>query len=317
MPEQVFCRDPRHTDEIHGPFTVAELKLRVMRGELRRTDQLSLDRKSWMNVDEFEPELFASQSDEASNSFSAALQDGGHKTYLYLKERGKTAWQYVRTAAEFYWSNRKSLWQLFTEYVPFFREHGDRRELRVSQEDNHDKVLYDGEQWNVELPDCCVFCGQPADRDWNSEQRSVPDLTWTLLAPINGLLLGILLAVFFWNDWSRWFVPLGLISGFLVGYKLRGETPVTIRFRRCREHLNKTGVPRLRTFRNVLIIGVGDRAVWRQFHYGKSEIETPIAVPPPLPSAGAATNAPDVTEHHDVPRTIKLVGDEDDDKPLT
>src|SRR5688572_21359951 len=118
MPEQVYCRDPRHMDEVHGPFTVAELKLRVMRGELRRTDQVSVDRKSWMNVDEFEPELFASASDDSSNSFMAALQDGGHKTYLYLKVRAKQAWQYVRDAANFYWSNRKELWQLFAEYVP-------------------------------------------------------------------------------------------------------------------------------------------------------------------------------------------------------
>ncbi|MGE3316634.1 MAG: hypothetical protein AB7O26_16070 [Planctomycetaceae bacterium] len=287
-----------------------ELKVRVMRGELRRTDQVSVDRRSWMSVEEFEPELFEKKSDDQLNSFWAALQEGGHKTYLYLKERSRTAWRYVRDVAEFYWSNRRSLWQLFTEYAPFFREHGNRREIRVSQNDNHDKVHFDGDQWHVELPDCCVVCGEPAARDWNSEQRSVPDLTWPLLAPINGMLLGILIAIFLWNEWSRWFIPFGLIAGFIVGYRLKGEIPVTIRFRRCREHLNRISIPRLRTYRNVLVIGVGDRAVWRQFHYGKSDIETP-QIPPPLPD-GPSYTPQDVTERHEPPRTIKLVDDDDD-----
>jgi hypothetical protein len=238
------------------------------------------------------------------SGFWAAFQQGGHKTFLYLKERSKTLWRYIRDVAEFYWLNRRPLWQLFAEYVPFFREHGNRREIRVSEDDNHDKVVFDGELWQVERPDCCIVCGEPADRSWNSEQRSVPDLTWPLLAPIDGMLLGTLVAVFLWSSWSKWMIPLGLVAGIFVGYRLRGEVPVTIRFRRCREHLNRTSIPRLRTFRNVLVISVGDRAVWRQFHYGKSEIETPINVPPPLPSTPSETPQ-DVTERHEPPpRTI-------------
>lgn len=311
MSEQVYSRDPQHPDEVRGPFTVAELKVCVMRGELRRSDQLSIDRKAWMNADAFEPDLFAGGSGDRNDSFSAALGEGAQQTWLYLRARFVSTWQYLREVALFYWFHRSQLWQLFSEYAPFFKEHGNRREIRVSQDDENDKVQFDGEQWNVELPDCCVVCGEPADRAWNSEQRTVEDLTWPLLAPLNGLLLGVLLAVFFWTGWSRWLVLLGLFVGFLLGYRLRGEVPATIRFRRCREHLNKTGIPTLRMFRNLLIIGVGDRSVWRQFHYGRTELETPIAAPPPLPSS-AAYSPPDVSEKPEPPpRTIKLVGDDD------
>ena len=50
MPEQIYVRDPKHPEEIQGPFTVPELKVRVLRGELRRAYQVSVDRKAWMSV---------------------------------------------------------------------------------------------------------------------------------------------------------------------------------------------------------------------------------------------------------------------------
>ncbi len=312
MPEHVYFRDPKHPEEVHGPFTVAELKVCVMRGELRRNYQTSVDGRAWMRADEFEPELFGEESKDRAATFSAAVQEGAGRGLEYLKKQAIAGWEFARNATKFYWQNRRALWMLLAEYVPVFREHGNRREIRVSRDDEHDKVAFDDGQWNVELPDCCVVCGEPADRGWNNEQRSVPDLTWPLLAPFFGFCGGLVLFFFFWSSWSKYFIPLGLIAGFVVGYRRRGETLVAVKFRRCREHLNRTRIPRLRTYRNVLIIGVGDRAVWRQFHYGKSDIETPIPVPPVFP-AGSTETPPNVAEKPaSPPRTIKLVGDDDE-----
>jgi len=315
MPEQVYCRDPKHPEEIHGPFTVADLKRRVMRGELRRTHQVSLDRKSWMEAHDYDPELFAGTAGAARSGFMAALQDAARLGFPYVKQRAAAAWQFLRAMSEFYWTNRAGLWQLFAEYVPFFREHGNRKEIRVSGDDKHDKVSFDGELWSVELPDCCVVCGEPVDGRWNSEQRSVPNLTWPLLAPLNGLLLGFVIGVIFWTGWIRWLMPLGLLAGLLIGYRLKSEVLVTVRFHRCREHLNRTRIPTLRTFRKSLIIGVGDRSVWRQFHYGKSGIETPLALPTD-PPATPSEIPPDVSHKlAPPPPTIKLAGDDDEENP--
>jgi hypothetical protein len=68
MPENVYFRDPRHPDEVHGPFTVLELKKCALRGELRPTYQVSVDRKAWMGADEFEPELFDGESSDRGDT---------------------------------------------------------------------------------------------------------------------------------------------------------------------------------------------------------------------------------------------------------
>ena len=98
-----------------------------------------------------------------------------------------------------------------------------------------------------------------------ASKRSIPDLTWPFLSPILGLLAGIVCWILDSNSHGRWFIPLGLLAGFLIGYRVRRERIVTIRFRRCREHLNRTKIPSIRVFRKKLIIGIGDRKVWRRF----------------------------------------------------
>ncbi len=144
--------------------------------------------------------------------------------------------------------------------------------------------------------------------------RSIPDLTWPFLSPLFGLLFGIVGWIFLWNSHGRWLIPLGLFVGFLVGYRLRRETIVTVRFRRCREHLNRTRLPWLRIFRKTLIIGIGDRKVWRRFYYGERDLETPLTVPPDFSKAVESTQ-PGPNPHGSGPSypTIPLVDDSEMD----
>ncbi len=93
--------------------------------------------------------------------------------------------------------------------------------------------------------------------------------------PARGIVCWILL----WNSHGRWLIPLGLFAGFLVGYRLRREAIVTIRFRRCREHSTGPRLPSLRVFRRTLIIGVGDRKVWRRFYHGERDSRRPFGPP--------------------------------------
>jgi hypothetical protein len=313
MAGTIYCRDPRNPRDVFGPFAVEQLPEFVKQGTLRATDQVSFDQQSWMPATDLEPGLFPPVKVDRFAGMPpwkrTALQAAEG-----LQSAALAAWAYVRRTAEFYWQNRSELRLMAVECFPIFKDHGARRELRVTAEEQNDAVAFENGQWRVELPDCCVFCGEPADGEWNREQRSIPDLTWPFLSPVLGLLFGIAVWIFRWDSEGRWFVPLGLIAGFLIGYRLRREAVVTIGFRRCREHLNRTRIPSLRIFRKTLIIGIGDRKVWRQFHHGDRSIETPLTVPPDFSKVVESIRPADGS--HDPrpsPPTIRLVDDSEMD----
>jgi hypothetical protein len=306
MASLIYYRDPRAPRNVEGPFTIEQARTLAQEGLLQRTDHVSLDGQTWLPATDFEPDLFAGTGGGGKDS--ALWKSRATRLAQTLREHSLAAWSYLKRVALFYWTERSELWWLAREYAPILKESGTRREIRVSEDDATHAIAFDDEQWHVDLPDCCVVCGEPSDRDWNVEQRSVPNLTWTFWSPLVGLLLG-LVAWFVFSQ--RWLILVGLLAGFLVGYRKRGEAVVAIRFRRCREHLNRTKIPRLRTFRNTLVIGVGDRKVWRRFYYGDRDVETPIAVPPDF-SQAVKEQADPWSERDARPTypTIPLAGDE-------
>jgi hypothetical protein len=309
MAGAIYYRDPHNPRDVFGPFAVEQLRDFVKQGRLRATDQISFDEHSWMPATELEPELFP-----AGATDWLAGQPAWKRTAIqvveWLKAAAIAAWNYIKLAADFYWTQRKDLRLMATEYFSFLKDPGSRREIRVTAEEQNEAVLFENDQWRADLPDCCVVCGEPADCDWNREQRSISDLTWPFLSPIFGLLFGIVGWIFLWNSQGRWLIPLGLFAGFLLGYRLRRETIVTVRFRRCREHLNRTRLPWLRIFRKTLIIGIGDRKVWRRFYYGERDLEVPQTVPPDFSKAVESTKSPP-NAHGSGPSypTIPLVDD--------
>jgi hypothetical protein len=310
MSGEVFYRDPRAPRDVQGPFPVDRLLEFARDGRLRPHDQVSLDGQAWMPATDFEPPLFPVET-IASGPPQPTWQRLVVRVGQWIRAGGVAIWQHLKRVALFYWVNFPEMRQLATEYLTFLQDPGNRKELRVSADDHNDRVYLYGDRWTAELPDCCIVCGEEADCEWNSEHRSVPDLTWPLLAPIFGLLFGCIGWIFMWSADGRWLIPLGLLIGFLVGYQARGEVLVAIRFRRCREHLNRTRIPTLRTFRKTLIIGVGDRKVWRRFYYGDRGMETP-SVPPDFVKMTEAP-PPIAKEGDGTPTypTIPLVGDDE------
>ena len=139
-----------------------------------------------------------------------------------------SAWRYLQATAKFYWDNRAELKFLATEYLQFLKEPGTRREIRVAADDHNESVGLEGDRWRADLPDCCVVCGEPADCDWNHEQRSLTDLTWPFLCPLLGLLAGVLAWIFMWSSEGRWLVLLGILGGNATAYffKLPPVIPV-------------------------------------------------------------------------------------------
>jgi hypothetical protein len=314
MAEGIYYRDPRNPRDIHGPLSVEALRDLVRAGTLRPTDQVSLDGHAWLYAIELEPELFPASS-AVWTAATPPWKRRAAQAAAWAKGAAVAAWRYLRTVAEFYWANWRELRQLIVEYFSFLQQPGSRREIRVSADDNNDAVAFDGTQWRADLPDCCVVCGEVTECEWNSEQRSVPVLTWPLFGPILGFLFGLLGWILVWSSTGEWLVLLGVFLGFLLGYLRRGEAVVTVRFRRCREHLNRTRYPSLRIFGKTLIIGVGDRQVWRRFYYGDRGMETPISVPPDysklIESKQPETTPGDANPTYTYP-TIPLVGDDDE-----
>jgi hypothetical protein len=281
MAGTIYSRDPRNPQEIYGPFAVDQLPEFVKQGRVRATDQVSFDEQSWMPASELEPKLFP-QAATARNRLEGLppWKQTALKVGDGLKAVAMVVWNYLKAAADFYWSHRGELRQMAVETIPILKDPGARRELHLNADESNDSYSYENNRWKVALPDCCVVCGEPADGEWNKEQRSLTDLTWPFYVPLLGLLFGFAAWIFTWSSDGKWFVPLGVFAGFLIGYQLRRDTVVTVQFRRCREHLNRTKIPSLRVFRKKLIVGIGDRKVWRLFYHGDRGFETPIAAPP-------------------------------------
>lgn len=281
MAGTIYSRDPRRPHEVYGPFEVDQLPEFVKQGRVRSSDQVSFDEQTWMPASELEPKLFSSAA--ASRNRYEGLPPWKQTVFKagdWLKAAAIVVWNYLKVTAEFYWSHRGELRQMAVETIPILQDPGARRELHLNADETNDAYSFENNKWKVALPDCCVVCGEPADGEWNKEQRSITDLTWPFYFPVLGLLFGCVAWIFTWNSDGKWFVPLGVVAGFLIGYQLRRDTVVTVQFRRCREHLNRTKIPSIRVFRKKLIVGIGDRKVWRLFYHGDRGLETPIAAPP-------------------------------------
>jgi hypothetical protein len=321
MAGTIYSRDPRNPNEIYGPFAVDQLPEFVKQGRVRATDQVSFDEHIWMPATELEPGLFPPAAAPRNRSEGlppwkqTALEAGDWLkaasivVWNYTKAVAIVVWNYIKTTAEFYWSHRGELRQMAVETIPIFQDPGARRELHLKADERSDSYSFENNQWKVALPDCCVVCGEPADGEWNKEQRSITDLTWPFYLPLLGLLFGFVAWIFTWSSAGKWFVPLGVFAGFFIGYRLRRDTVVTVQFRRCREHLNRTKIPSLRVFRKKLIVGIGDRKVWRLFYHGDRGLETPIAAPPDFHEIVDARRVERESQSSSHPTTIPLVDD--------
>ena len=81
----------------------------------------------------FEPPLFPEGPTAGTNS-SEAWKRWLDRALRMIRTAALATWEHLKRVAKFYWSNRAELRQLVTEYLTFLRDHGERKELRVSSE---------------------------------------------------------------------------------------------------------------------------------------------------------------------------------------
>ena len=115
------------------------------------------------------------------------------------------------------------------------------------------------------LPRLCIECGREVKGEPLREQHYVEDLTEPFFSPIFGLMIGF--AVFLY--WRWWAMPAGLLLGFFFGYRRHKTIDVRMELFRCKKHAKSSKYPHFRTFRDELIIGVGNKEVKQQFRHEK------------------------------------------------
>lgn len=168
-----------------------------------------------------------------------------------------------RTTLDFYIANRKALGMAFADRFALLpKSVSAGRDIRLSEEDHDDDATRTETGWDVRLPDCCVVCGEPTDREWLNEVKPVLDLSWPMFAPVVGLCGGIVLNWYFDN---RWCLPIALIAGFIAGHRGSRKLEVRLRLKRCAEHSQRTTVPSLRAVASDLVVRVGNRRVKQKF----------------------------------------------------
>jgi hypothetical protein len=169
-----------------------------------------------------------------------------------------------------------------------------RREIHRPLVEDDDIRLIDG-VWRIDLPDRCVVCSKETVNDWTDDERRILDPYPLIAAPLVGVALGVILALWYWR---LWLLPLPILAGVLVGYALRREERFALKLKRCRKHAENVQVPELTVWHRQLTLRPGHREVKLAFLRQPSEY---LSVIPEAPAASSTASSP--------PETISLADD--------
>ncbi|MGQ0636273.1 MAG: hypothetical protein ACT4QC_16790 [Planctomycetaceae bacterium] len=226
------------------------------------------------------------------------------------------AWAYVRAACEFYWYERETIragWRLgLIEVFPTLQDPELLRlEIRRPLAEDDDLHFVDG-AWRIDLPDRCVVCSKETVNDWTEDRRQVLDPFALIAAPLAGVALAPIFALWFWNIWILPFPPL---AGVLAGYALRRHDNFALRLKRCRKHADNLQVPELTVWRRQMTLRPGHREVKLAFLRQPSEFEAVVPAPT-LAAAGDELPPETIALAEDVPQSSTIIHERPDARLL-
>jgi hypothetical protein len=205
---------------------------------------------------------------------------------VLLRRAGRFLWQICRKGGalaasifRFYRTAGPDLGKQIAKHVRARGDASSQNEICLSTLDDYKYAEWDGKAWDVILPDGCAACGTTVGGDRLDEVRRVPNLSWPLWGPVAGLGAGVVLALFFW---SKWVLLLGIVAGFVLGYSLRRETQIRLRYRLCKQHAANRRFPHVRLTGNLLVISVGQHSI--KIDFLARERGTLASPAPPTPS---------------------------------
>jgi uncharacterized OB-fold protein len=172
--------------------------------------------------------------------------------------------QQALTALPFYWTQRKALRSVLGELIQPLRSPQDlAREIRISPAHLERIGKRTSTGWVIELPDCCIVCGELTNTPATSDSRDAWDLTWPVVAPAAVVSFGLLASLLLCTPWLFLLaVPLAPLAGALV----RRKSTIGLSVWRCDQHRNRLDLPQLWSFGNTLVVRTGDAQVVEAFH---------------------------------------------------
>lgn len=194
----------------------------------------------------------------------------------FLSSTIQNGWTLTTRVARYYVGQREAIRRRFVEYTVDAEKSPEReREIILSAAEHYETAHGIEPCWRIQLPDCCVVCGDAADDDWEVRIRTVPEVTKALWLPVVGVFLAVLLG---WH----WSSPLAFLAiwgaSFFAGYAVRRDVRVELKLRRCRKHAAFTSTPKLFMLGGRLALRVGHISVREAFsraNRGKQESERP------------------------------------------
>lgn len=146
-----------------------------------------------------------------------------------------------------------------------------RAEISLPRQHESPMFSWNHQEWSVQMPDCCVVCGEATTTDWIDEQTSVTDMRPALFLPAIALVLGVLSMGWGFPWWTVWVTCL-IAAG--AARRLSVQLPGRIRYRRCEDDCDVTAFPHVRAFcllKDKLIIRVGRRSVMNAYFESEQE----------------------------------------------
>ncbi|MFN0196805.1 MAG: hypothetical protein ACKVT0_08655 [Planctomycetaceae bacterium] len=194
---------------------------------------------------------------------AAMFKGWGGAVIRFAMTWGKRVLEYATTVWRYYWQNSHAIKEYLIDFDPNFRSAGTgRKEIILDADRPQVGGVWNGESWEIDLPECCVACGKRTREERNSELRIVEHFRRPVWIVIGCWVAGILWAI--WNfEFS--YLLIGLFAGLALGHRFREFISVRIRYQRCKEHLHRTDLPTLRAFERLMIVGTGHKTVRQQF----------------------------------------------------
>lgn len=179
---------------------------------------------------------------------------------------GPNAWQstvrFMREMMQYYAANRGELWQYAIEVTPFLERTGDRaREIRIAKDDAIGADAFDGQNWRLTFPDCCVVTGERADGPWIEEEETLPNLAWPFWGTVAGFFGGLVLSLII----KIWLWPIFLLMGMAIGFANRQTRTVALKFRKSKAAAGDDEFPQAWLLPEGLLVRLGSSIAKKAF----------------------------------------------------
>lgn len=177
------------------------------------------------------------------------------------------AWQrsvrFMSEMLQYYGKNRGEIWQYAIEVTPILERTGDRaKEIRITKNDAVGADAFDGQNWRLTFPDCCVVTGERADGPWIEEEVTLPNVARPFWGIVAGFLGGLILSLIIK---TLWLWPIFLLLGMAVGFAHRQTRTVHLKYRKSLAAAEDDACPQAWLLPDGLLVRLGSSAAKKAF----------------------------------------------------